>query len=82
MRSPLRHALVIGIALALGACSGQNPAASIPNAPSGENAKPAAKKSPIQNLIVVIQRDRSFDNVFAGYPGADAPTKGLTSKGT
>ncbi|MBV9055577.1 MAG: hypothetical protein JO351_02930 [Candidatus Eremiobacteraeota bacterium] len=82
MRSPLRYALVIGIALVLGACSGQNSGAGVPNSPSAQHVKPLGSRSPIQNLIVVIQRDRSFDNIFAGYPGADAPTKGLTSKGT
>jgi phospholipase C len=40
-----------------------------------------ATKWPIQHLIVIVQQGRSFDNLFAGYPGADAPTQGLTSTG-
>ena len=39
------------------------------------------KQRAIQHVIVVVQESRSFDNLFAGYPNADAPTKGLTSTG-
>jgi phospholipase C len=34
-------------------------------------------KSPIQHVIVVIQENRSFDNFFATFPGADGTTTGL-----
>jgi phospholipase C len=44
--------------------------------------KREAARWPIEHLIVIVQQDRSFDNLFAGYPGANAPTKGLTSTGT
>jgi phospholipase C len=30
----------------------------------------------IQNVIVIVQENRSFENFFAGYPGADAPMYG------
>jgi len=30
----------------------------------------------IKNVVVIIQENRSFENFFAGYPGADAPTSG------
>ncbi len=30
----------------------------------------------IKNVVVIIQENRSFDNFFAGYPGANAPTYG------
>src|SRR5579863_4781837 len=30
----------------------------------------------IKHVIILIQENRSFDNIFAGYPGADAPTYG------
>jgi phospholipase C len=33
-------------------------------------------KTPIQHVVIIIQENRSFDNVFAGFPGADAPTAG------
>jgi phospholipase C len=33
----------------------------------------------IKNVIVIIQENRSFENFFAGYPGANAPTTGCAS---
>jgi phospholipase C len=30
----------------------------------------------IKHVVVIIQENRSFDNFFAGYPGANAPTFG------
>jgi phospholipase C len=43
-------------------------------------AKPAAG-SPIQHVIVVIQENRTTDNMFNGFPGADTVTNGLNHKG-
>src|ERR1700729_2797300 len=87
-----RYALAIGAAAALlTGCGGSQPPIGATGAPPPPNAgtavanlihaRRAATKSPIEHLIVVIQQDRSFDNLFAGYPGANAPTKGLTSTG-
>jgi phospholipase C len=36
----------------------------------------------IQHLVIIIQENRSFDNLFAGWPGADTSMSGLTSEGT
>lgn len=36
----------------------------------------------IKHLVIIIQENRSFDNLFAGWPGADAATSGLMSDGT
>jgi phospholipase C len=35
----------------------------------------------IKHVVVVIQENRSFDNLFQGYPGADTASSGLTSSG-
>ena len=37
----------------------------------------ASSSMPIKHIVVIIQENRSFDNFFAGYPGADAPTYGV-----
>ncbi len=37
--------------------------------------------SPIQHVIVVMQENRSFDNLFQGYPGADTAPSGRDSRG-
>jgi phospholipase C len=56
-----------------------------PSAPDGrlDGFTPAvmpAKGNPvgsyIKHVVVIIQENRSFENFFAGYPGADAPTFG------
>ncbi len=33
----------------------------------------------IKHVVVIIQENRSFENFFAGYPGADAPTFGYSN---
>jgi phospholipase C len=67
----------IGVAVlasvALSACGG----ASIP----GTAALPAvhhrtSSSSPIQHVIIVIQENRSFDDLFATFPNADGTTTG------
>jgi len=30
----------------------------------------------IKHVVLIVQENRSFDNLFAGFPGADAPTHG------
>lgn len=30
----------------------------------------------VKHVVVIVQENRSFENFFAGYPGADAPTYG------
>ncbi len=33
----------------------------------------------VKHVVVIIQENRSFENFFAGYPGADAPTFGYSN---
>ncbi len=40
-----------------------------------------AKKSKIQHIIVIVQENRSFDNLFQGFPGANTVSAGQNSKG-
>ncbi|MBV9027574.1 MAG: hypothetical protein JO311_03080, partial [Candidatus Eremiobacteraeota bacterium] len=35
----------------------------------------------IQHVIFIVQENRSFDNLFQGYSGADTVSKGLNSRG-
>ncbi len=62
-----------GLALLLAGCSSNS------GAPSGaQNPLPFARPAsrPIKNVIVIIQENRSLENFFAGYPGANAPAFG------
>jgi phospholipase C len=36
----------------------------------------SSSRWPVHHLIVVVQQSRTFDDLFAGYSGADAPTFG------
>ncbi len=36
----------------------------------------ATRSVPIKHVVIVIQENRSFDNLFATFPGADGATKG------
>ena len=33
--------------------------------------------SPIQHIVVIMQENRSFDNLFNGFPGADTAQSGM-----
>jgi phospholipase C len=69
-------------ALTIAACSSGNPG-SVPSAQQNAFAtsRSAAASGPIQHVVVIIQENRSFDNLFATFPGADGTTKGKMSGG-
>jgi phospholipase C len=50
-------------------CSGSITGPAVPSPTS-----PAA--APIQHVVILLQENRSFDNVFAGFPGADTVMSG------
>ncbi len=37
--------------------------------------------SPIKHIVIIVQENRSFENIFAGFPHAYAPTYGYNHKG-
>ncbi|HET6276485.1 MAG TPA: alkaline phosphatase family protein [Candidatus Cybelea sp.] len=80
-----RYALSLCGAASLLAGCGARPTADMVPGTGGTSALQSAARAtgtrPIQNVIVILQENRSFDNLFAGYPGANAPTQGLTSTG-
>jgi phospholipase C len=81
-RLPLVLAAV-GLVLSAG-CSSNGSDASVP-APRGASGRPVRQASgrpatsPISHVIVIVQENRSFENFFAGYPGANAPLTGCAS---
>ncbi len=64
--------VTLATAFAFSACSstlaGYTPSQTTPASP--------APLGSIQHVIVLVQENRSFVNLFMGYPGADAPTEG------
>ncbi len=72
--------LALAAAAALASCTA--PAAGGPALPApAAGAERAASPSPIQHVVVVIQENRSFDNLFATFPGADGATRGSMHDG-
>lgn len=77
-----RFALNVGAVAILASCSGSQPLVG-----SGQGLSQSAATHSrdgalaIQHVIVIVQQNRSFDNLFAGFPNADAPTTGLESTG-
>ena len=72
------------IALALAACSPASPQAGggalLPNmrAASVLHALGETGAGKISHVVYIVQENRSFDNVFQGYPGADTVSSGKT----
>jgi phospholipase C len=81
MVKQLRMLALLGLVVP-GACSFGN---SVPRSSAGlagsynpTRVGPVGKY--LQHIVVIIQENRSFENFFAGYPGADAPTYGYALK--
>jgi len=66
----------------LTACSGATSTipSSAPNVVSNDFASASVRKH-IKHVVIIVQENRSFDNIFAGFPGADSQTFGYMSNG-
>src|SRR6516162_7413129 len=64
------------LAVALSACS---------NSRSSRSSTPSGSPSPgidvIQHVVFIIKENRTFDNYFGTFPGADGTTTGTLSTG-
>jgi phospholipase C len=49
--------------------------------PTAMRALNATGAGRIEHIVYIVQENRSFDNLFEGYPGADTVTRGKDSKG-
>jgi phospholipase C len=86
MRSVL-NLVLLGPALLLVACGhgGVVPATTVvstvaPVAPIAPTA--TATPSPIRHVVIIMQENRSFDNLFNGFPGADTAQSGMNRQTT
>jgi phospholipase C len=66
------------LAAALGGCGGSTPSATPPFQPP----PPAKPGKYFKHIVILIQENRTFDNLFATFPGADGTTIGKTHDGT
>lgn len=77
----VRHALMIAVAAQLSACSVGSPVPAAFGSADTAHGGLGLSSSKIKHVIVLIQENRTFDNLFHGYPGADYATSGLTHDG-
>jgi|HubBroStandDraft_4_1064222.scaffolds.fasta_scaffold00042_21 phospholipase C len=67
---------------ALAACSGGGSGGGSGPPPT---AQPTGRQHgplpPIQHVVVIVQENRSFDNLFNGFPGANTQSYGMNSSG-
>lgn len=81
MRQLHAPAILILIAGAT-ACGGSNAGfPAVGNAVRRATIGVEGRANPIQHVIVIVQRHRGFDNLFAAFPGADAPMDGRLHTG-
>ncbi len=79
------RAICFVAAAAMSGCgSGSGASGSVPSLPQMSTATPNSPppgKQKIKHVVIVIQENRSFDNLFATFPGADGTTVGLLHTG-
>ena len=46
--------------------------------PSAVNQQAGLLAGHIQHIVIIVQENRSFDNLFSGFPGADSATSGIS----
>ena len=58
------------VSLIVCACTPAGSERAIPSSPSSYASSASAK---IKHVVIIVQESRSFENLFAGWPGANAP---------
>jgi phospholipase C len=57
-------------------------ASALPDLSIAQPTDGAARRYPIDHVIVIVKENHTFDNYFGSFPGADGTTTALTSTGT
>jgi phospholipase C len=68
-----RFFIVASLALSVPACSSSGSTPAVLTRALPESGSPSQY---IKNVVVIVQENRSLENFFTGYPGANAPTSG------
>jgi phospholipase C len=80
-RSIERLASLAAIACTLNACGASFPADGMRATPTAAKQRVTRNAYPIQHVIIIVQENRTPDNIFQGLPGANISKTGLDSKG-
>ncbi len=79
---PHKRVVPLTIALSLAACNGLGSVANVPTASQAlRRVARHGSTTPIQHVIFIVQENRSFNNLFMGYPGATTQSYGYDKKG-
>jgi phospholipase C len=80
--SRLTPLCALAVAISLGACSLSSPSP-VPFAGPGNIASPLTTtgSGKIQHVVIIVQENRSVNNMFQGFPGADTVPEGKNSTG-
>jgi phospholipase C len=73
------HFSSFGLCVLLAACAQNSSPVSVPSTLSPES--PAGASSKIQHVVIIFQENRTPDNLFNGFPGADTVRYGYNSEG-
>lgn len=77
MRNLALRPIICSAALTLAACGGSSGIAGPPQrATNGFLARPLYASTPIKHIILMVQENRTFNNLFATFPGATGTTTG------
>jgi len=76
-RNALRAIGALCLAAGVAGCGAS--LALIPSPPVPVSTVSPIPGSPIQHIVVIMQENRSFDNLFNGFPGADTVQSGMSN---
>jgi len=78
---PTSRLAIAAVAAALAACSGG--ASAVPQQAQGlvRTLQLHASSSKIQHIVIIVQENRSFNDLFYGFPGAHTSKYGYASNG-
>lgn len=68
--------------LVLAACGSGSSQSALRFTPAIAHKSAPSPGNYIKHVVIIVQENRSFENLFAGFPGADAPLYGYNLKGT
>jgi phospholipase C len=75
-RKKMKAAFALAALAFSGCASAAAPPSAMPAAVRAARRGDPAGATPIQHVVIVMQENRSFDNLFHGFPGADSANAG------
>jgi phospholipase C len=75
------HVRMASVAACAAFITGCSSSGGVQVGPAVDPARSNATSQPIQHIIMIVQENRSFDNLFATFPGADGRTYGYYLSG-